>query len=89
MMTDRDAMLTERRAMIRANFHAFQEMSAQFKDEDKGKYALMRDQKLIGIFPTFRDAYEHALATYDDKNYSFQEIGQEPIELITFPALSA
>lgn len=75
--------------MVRANFKAFQKMSAQFKKEDKGKYALLRDQKLIGVFATFRLAREHALATYDDKNYSFQKIGQEPIEQITFPALSA
>ena len=76
--------MNDRDTMIMANFDAFEKL--QFKDEDKGKYALMRDQKLIGVFSTFRDAYEHALETYDDDNYSLQEIGQEPIELITHPA---
>ena len=40
--------------MIEANFDAFEKMSSQFKKEDKGKYALLRDQKLIGIFATAR-----------------------------------
>ena len=81
--------MNDRDTMIMANFDAFERLSAQFKDEDKGKYALMRDQKLVGVFATFRDAYEHALETYDDDNYSLQQIGREPIEVITFPALSA
>ena len=75
--------------MILANFDAFQKMSSQFKKEDKGKYALLRDQKLIGVFPTFRDAYEHALDTYDDDNYSLQEIGGEPLEIPLFRVISS
>ena len=79
-------MTTDRDTMIKANFDAFQELSAQFKDEDKGKYALMRDQKLIGVFDDARLAHKHALDTYDDENYSVQEIGQEPIDLGFFSA---
>ena len=42
--------MTQRESMVLANFRAFQKMSAQFKKADKGKYALLRDQKLIGVF---------------------------------------
>ena len=83
-MNDRDAMLF-------ANFDAFEKLSAQskFKKKDKGKYALMRDQKLVGVFANIQEAQKHALETYDDDNYSFQEIGQEPIEVISFREISA
>ena len=83
-----DAMTTDRDAMLLANFRAFQKLSAQFKKADKGKYALMRDQKLIGVFATARLAYKHALDTYDDDNYSFQKIGQKPIDIPSFRAIS-
>ena len=80
--------MTNRDTMIRANFEAFQKLSAQskFKKEDKGKYALMRDQKLVGVFDDARLAHKHALETYDDDNYSVQEVGQEPIDLGFFSA---
>ena len=81
-------MTTDRDAMLLANFRAFEKLSAQFKKADKGKYALMRDQKLIGVFDTARLAHKHALDTYDDDNYSVQEVGQKPIDVITFPAIS-
>ena len=81
--------MTDRDAMIEANFDAFERLQSKFKKKDKGKYALMRDQKLVGVFATAHLAHKYALETYDDKNYSFQEIGCEPIEVITFPALSA
>ena len=79
--------MTKRESMVLANFRAFQKMSAQFKKADKGKYALLRDQKLIGVFDTARLAHKHALDTYDDDNYSVQEVGQKPIDVITFPAM--
>lgn len=82
-------MMTDRDTMIEANFDAFQKMSSQFKKEDKGKYALLRDQKLVGIFATAHLAHKHALATYDDDNYSFQEIGCEPLEVPLFRVISA
>ena len=81
--------MTDRHAMIRANFYAFEKLSAQFKDEDDGKYALMRDEKLIGIFDDARLAHKHALDTFDDDYYSVQKIGQEPIDVITFPPMPA
>ena len=81
--------MTKRESMVLANFRAFQKMSAQFKKADKGKYALLRDQKLIGVFDTARLAHKHALDTYDDDNYSVQEVGQKPIDVITFPAMPA
>ena len=61
------------------NYEAFKKM--EFDSDDKGKYALLKDAKLITILSSVEEAIRVGEEKYPDSLYSFQEIDAQPIDL--------
>ena len=61
------------------NYVAFQKMV--FPTHDKGKFAILRDGKVVEIMNNSADAHKMARRIFEDRIYSVQEIGADPVEL--------
>ena len=59
-------------AEVDANFEAFNKMS--FKESDKGKFALLRDCKVVAILDTHKECRVMVPKKFADGLYSIQEI---------------
>ena len=59
-------------AEVDANFEAFNKMS--FKESDKGKFALLRDCKVVAILDTHKECRVMGPEKFADGLYSIQEI---------------
>lgn len=57
---------------ITSNYEAFEKML--FNERDKGKFALLRDGKLVEIMADKSDAHKLGKRIYKDGLYSIQEI---------------
>ena len=66
---------------IDRNFAAFREMLNSLLPGKAGQYALLRDQKLEGMFPSPGDAERAGRARFNDERYSIQLVSKEPIDL--------
>ena len=64
---------------IRKNYDAFSRMT--FERELEGKYALLRDKKLVEVLDTVADAYKLGNEKFPDRMFSIQEIGARPVDL--------
>lgn len=63
------------------NYDVFrQELPALIKDH-RGKYALMKDQKIINFFSSAEDARAAAVAFIPDNIFSIQQVVDTPIDL--------
>lgn len=69
----------EAEAEVRKNYMAFSKMG--FRHEDSGKFALLRDGKLVEILETCADAHAMGRALYQGIPYSVQEINPLVIDL--------
>ncbi len=61
-------------AEVDRNFEAFRGMLPDLLKDHAGKYALLRDTKLIEKFDTAGDALIYAQAQFPDGLYSIQEV---------------
>jgi hypothetical protein len=68
-------------ADIKDEIAAFETMQAQLETQHMGEWVLMRDQKLIGFFPSFEQAAAEGLRLFGRGPYLVREIGAEPIRL--------
>jgi hypothetical protein len=66
---------------IERNFRAFQARESAFPPSQNGKYALMHDGEVIGVYDTLADAHQTGERFYRDQVYSIQRIGRKPIGL--------
>ena len=64
---------------VEKNYKAFLSMS--FKSIDNGKWALMKDGKVVEILVAKADADKMGQALYSDGVYSFQRIGNQIADL--------
>jgi len=69
------------RKMLEENYAAFEQLLPTFKPQDNGKFALMRDAKLVNIFDTAKDAIIYAQAQFKDERYSVQQITKQVVDL--------
>jgi|694.fasta_scaffold41490_7 hypothetical protein len=60
--------------VINKNYEAFVKILPQLIQLYYGKFALLRDEKIIKIFDTLPDAYETGKLLYNDGLFSVQEI---------------
>jgi len=67
--------------MIKRNYEAFVELLPNLVKEHGGKFALMREGKVIEFFDTARDAYFAGLKLYPEQMFSVQEVVEIPVEL--------
>lgn len=70
---------------IERNFAAFKDMLDDLMASDEGKYALLRDQKLEGIFSTPAEAERAGFSKFADECYSIQLVSEKPIDLGNYP----
>ena len=65
------------------NFTAIQSLLKQRKipNENYGKFALMQNRQIKGLYSTWEDAYQAGLLKYDDRIFSVQEITTHVVDL--------
>jgi hypothetical protein len=68
-------------AEIERNYAAFLDMLAALMRDNEGRYALLHDRKLEGLFDTPGNAARAGFARFGNRNYSIQLITDEPVDL--------
>ena len=63
------------------NYEAFQKLLPTIIAEHRGKYALMRDEKIVNYFTTPIDAGAAAELLYPDGLFSIQHVTDAPLDL--------
>ena len=70
-------------AQLSEEIAAYELMQADLESEHLGKWALVHDHQLIGIFDTFEAAAEIAVSKFGRGPYLIRQIGSPPV---TMPA---
>lgn len=66
------------------NFNAYETRHRpQLEPEHNGKVALMHDEEVVGIYGDCESAFAAGMARYQRGEFSFQEIGAEPVFVST------
>lgn len=66
--------LEERTVEIDKNFRAFKKLLPTIISSYSGKYALLRDTKIIKYFDSASNAIAYAEENYEDGRYSIQQV---------------
>jgi len=66
---------------VQANYEAFKQHFPGLLLKHPGKFALMRDEKVVEVFDTASDAVKAGRALFADARYSVQEITGAPVNL--------
>ena len=66
---------------IERNYAAFMDMIDGLIREDEGKYALLHNQKLEGIYPTAKEAGKAGYGRFSGQPFSIQLVSKEPVDL--------
>lgn len=75
-------MSDPRKDEIARNYVAFQKQLPNLLKTHAGKFALMREEKIIDFFDTARDAYIAGQRLYSaDQLFSIQQVIESPIDL--------
>lgn len=73
-------MVTE----ARRNFEAFEERHrARLEPDHNGQVALMHREEVIGIYDDCESAFAAGMARFERGQFSYQEIGAEPVFVST------
>jgi len=67
--------------VVNDNFIAFQQMLPDLMQTQAGKYALLKDQKVVETFDSIGDAIKFAQTKYPDGLYSVQQITRDVEDL--------
>lgn len=71
----------DRDKMVKENYKAFEKELPKLLKRHRDKYALMRNKKVVKIYPTMFAAWEAGQNLYKDEMYSIQEITDVPLDL--------
>ncbi|WP_424947492.1 hypothetical protein [Candidatus Spongiihabitans sp.] len=66
---------------IDKNFAYFESVQPTLLEQHRGRYALLRHEKIVVIYDTARDAKLTGEQLYEDGLFSIQEVGAPPIDL--------
>jgi len=66
---------------VQENFEVFQAILPTLPADKTGKFALMRDKKIVEFFDSAGDAMKVAQLAFPDTNYSLQQVIHRPIDL--------
>lgn len=66
---------------IERNYGAFIDMLDELLPADAGRYALLRDQALAGVFDSPGEAERQGFAKFGPAPYSIQLVTDEPVDL--------
>jgi hypothetical protein len=73
--------VTSKERAVNDNFVAFQQMLPTLMPAHAGKFALLRDGKVVEFFDSVGDAIKFAQANYSDDLYSVQQVTSEVEDL--------
>jgi hypothetical protein len=71
----------DRAKEVDANYEAFLQMLPSLITTHRGRYALMKDKKILGIYSTATDARIVAEQSVPDKLFSIQEVTDVDVDL--------
>ncbi len=74
-------MSDDRRNQIEKNYQEFEKMLPDLIRTHAGKFALMKDGKIIALLDTARDAVVAGDKLYPDGMFSIQEVARTPVDL--------
>ena len=77
------------RADVLKNYAAFEAMRAELESSHFGKFAVLHDGQLVGIYASIREARAAGNTHCGVGSFTTQEIRSEPIELGTISAALA
>lgn len=63
------------------NYAAFERVLPDIMQQYAGRFALMRDAKIVDFYDTARDAVTAGTCLYEDGEFSVQEVTQTPVNL--------
>ena len=66
---------------IERNFVEFQKLLPELLKTHAGKFAVLRNGKIIEFFDTFGDAAKFAFRSFKDEMFSVQEVTEKRIDL--------
>jgi hypothetical protein len=66
---------------LSANFVEFNSQLAELVQSHPGKFALMRQRKIVDYYDTAQDAFRTGQRLYPDGLFSVQEIASSPVDL--------
>ena len=66
---------------IERNYATFAGLLRDLLVSHHGKYALLHNQKLEGIYPTAIEAGRAGLEKFDSRPFSIQRVSDEPVDL--------
>ena len=59
---------------VKANFEVFQKKLPDLLKTHKGKFALMRDEKIIDVYDSLEKASKEGFSQFKDERFSIQEV---------------
>jgi len=62
-------------AEVEQNYNAFTKLSAEYRAENKGKFALMKSREVVALFDSLDEAYEAGKLKFPGQKFSIQEFG--------------
>lgn len=63
------------------NFDAFKKRLPELLEKQRGKYALLRHEEIVGFYETVSDAHTAGQQIYSDGLFSIQQVTDTPIDL--------
>ena len=63
------------------NYSFFKEELPELLKEHKGKFVLIREQNIEGMFETFEQAFLEGKERFSDNLFSIQEVTEESVDL--------
>ncbi len=66
---------------VRRNYEAFLQQLPGLLVTHRGKFALMRDAKIVEFFDTSADAYRAGQKLFQDQRFSIQQVIDSPVDL--------
>jgi len=74
-------MAHSREVEIEQNYAVFLGLLVELMQQNEGRYALLRNCKLEGLFDTPGEAVRGGFARFGDEDFSIQLITDEPVDL--------
>lgn len=71
-------------AELDRNYDAFKSALPELMRKHKGKFAIVRDAKVLDLFETSKDAFVCGWRLFGDDLFSVQEVTDEPVYLGIF-----
>ncbi|MDP9415454.1 MAG: hypothetical protein M3Q08_15525 [Pseudomonadota bacterium] len=72
---------TEKQRVLAANYEAFESMLPELLPSSAGKFALLRDRRLVEVFDSAAAVHAAGAARFDDGLFSVQKVKEGAVSL--------